>query len=143
LIRSAASAFFNQQYSRHQVGCQTQLIKMLCLRCSRGMSAITSTSIVVRTAGKPALKPSAKRYIAPLLKSIYIVNCSQNFHIPPWTLSADNISILRCFQTISWHSLISNFPASKRRWRIRSPTKDIITPGLRSNTNTLWTSEYI
>jgi hypothetical protein len=121
---------------------QLQLIKMLCLRCSRGLNAIPVASIVSRIAGKPALKSSAKRYIE-LLRSLRPANSAQNLHIPTWTLSTDDISSLCRFQTISGHHLPSSIHGSRRRGRARSPTENIVTSCVRINPNPLRTTKYI
>lgn len=52
---------------------------MLCLRCSRGLSAISSTSVVSRTARKPVLKALGRRHDELLLKPTTQLTPPRNF----------------------------------------------------------------
>jgi hypothetical protein len=115
---------------------------MLYLRCFGGLNAIPTALIVSKIAGKPALTASAKRYASSSRKS-GPANTLQNLHISPRTLSTDDISIILYFQTISstLHSLKSNHRRLRRD--IRSPTEDINTSGIGSNTNPVRTQKYI
>jgi hypothetical protein len=142
------ACFYNDDNSRTPktaTSCRlsTQLVRMLCLHCSKGLSAIHAASIRSRIMSKPVLKRSAKRYTEAPQASLGPSNSLQNLQISLRTLETDNIPILLRFQTICHHSRICNNLTSRRCGHIRSPPKDINTSSTGNNTDTLWTPEYI